>query len=1129
MLPKIPLAEWIQAIVDWMGLHLGGLFSVISTVIQSVVGFFAGLFLMPHPLLFILIVGIIAYLIGRLPLTLFTVIGFLLVDNLGYWTQTMNTLGLVITSALISIILGVPLGIWCAYSRTASRIITPLLDFMQTMPAFVYLLPAVTFFSLGVVPGVIASVIFAIPPTIRLTNLGIQQVSGELVEAADAFGSTAGQKLFKVQLPLAMPTLMAGINQTIMLSLSMVVIASMIGAQGIGAEVYRAVTQLQIGKGFEAGLAVVVLAIVLDRFTQSLFKPGKRAKSRVKGKQKAWIAAAATVLILAVGFTQYIDRSGTAASNSNAGSTVGEEVGYQIIGIDAGAGIMKSTAQAIKDYGLTEWTLIEGSGAAMTAALDKAVKNQEPIIITGWTPHWMFNKYDLKYLDDPKKTYGESEEIHTIARKGLKEDHPIAYEFLDRFAWTSDEMGEMMIAIQDGTSPEQAAQDWATKHADKVAEWTKGLQPVNGDTIKLSYVAWDSEIASTNLLKYVLEHDLGYKAEALQVEAGPMWTGVASGDVDASPAAWLPLTHADYWAEYKDKLDDLGPNMTGVKTGLVVPAYMDVNSIADLKGGQAPPPNAVGDEVDHQIIGIDAGAGIMKSTTQAIKDYDLTNWTLVEGSGAAMTAALDKAVKNQEPIIITGWTPHWMFNKYDLKYLEDPKKTYGESEEIHTIARKGLKEDHPTAYEFLNRFAWTSEDMGEMMTAIQEGASPELAAQDWATKHADKVAEWTKGLQPVSGDTFKLSYVAWDSEIASTNLLKYVLEHELGYKVDALQVEAGPMWTGVANGDVDASPAAWLPLTHADYWAEYKDKLDDLGPNMTGVKTGLVVPAYMNINSIEDLKDGAAADTAASGDFGKKVSYKIVGTDPGAGLMRLTANAMKDYDLSDWTLIEGSPAAMTAALDDAIKKQEPIVVTGWSPHWMFNKYELKYLKDPKKSYGDPEEIHTIGRLGLQEDHPVAYEFLSRFKWTAEDMGEVMIAIQEGTPPEQAAKGWADAHPEKVKDWTQGLQPVNGDAFKLSYAAWDSEIASTNVLKYVLEHDLGYKVTALQVEPGPMWIGVATGDVDASAAAWLPLTHADYYAQYKDDIVDVGTSMTGVSSGLVVPAYVDISSIEDLHS
>lgn len=255
-----------------------------------------------------------------------------------------------------------------------------------------------------------------------------------------------------------------------------------------------------------------------------------------------------------------------------------------------------------------------------------------------------------------------------------------------------------------------------------------------------------------------------------------------------------------------------------------------------------------------EIIGIDPGAGIMKATEQVISDYGLDDWKLIEGSGAAMTAMLDKAIKAEDPIIITGWTPHWMFAKYDLKYLEDPQKTYGEAEEIHTIVRQGLKDDHPTAYEFLDRFEWTSDEMGEIMTAIQEGSDPAAAAKAWADNHPERVDEWVKDLSPVSGDAFKLSYVAWDSEIASTNVLEYVLESKLGYDVTSLQVEAGPMWTGVASGDVDASAAAWLPLTHADYWAEFGEKLEDLGPNMTGVKTGLVVPAYMEINSIEDLK-----------------------------------------------------------------------------------------------------------------------------------------------------------------------------------------------------------------------------------------------------------------------------------
>lgn len=273
------------------------------------------------------------------------------------------------------------------------------------------------------------------------------------------------------------------------------------------------------------------------------------------------------------------DNTSGAASGGNGGSAMKQE----IIGIDPGAGIMKATEKVISDYGLENWKLIEGSGAAMTAMLDKAIKAESPIIITGWTPHWMFAKYDLKYLEDPQKTYGEAEEIHTIVRQGLKDDHPVAYEFLDRFEWSSDEMGEIMTAIQEGSDPAEAAKAWADANPERVDEWVKDLTPVSGDKFMLSYVAWDSEIASTNVLEYVLESKLGYEVTSLQVEAGPMWTGVASGDVDASAAAWLPLTHADYWTEFGEKLEDLGPNMTGVKTGLVVPAYMDITSIEDLK------------------------------------------------------------------------------------------------------------------------------------------------------------------------------------------------------------------------------------------------------------------------------------------------------------------------------------------------------------------------------------------------------------------------------------------------------------------------------------------------------------------------------------------------------------------
>lgn len=311
-------------------------------------------------------------------------------------------------------------------------------------------------------------------------------------------------------------------------------------------------------------------------------------------KLKSWSAATVLTLLVALLVSACGQSGGTAGGNTNgAGGTgaggegaapasIGEQVKHQIIGIDPGAGIMKATAAAIEEYGLSDWKLIEGSGAAMTAMLNEAIRKKEPIIITGWTPHWMFAKYDLKYLDDPKKVYGEAEEIHTIARLGLKNDHPEAYQFLTKFKWTSDQMGEIMTAIQEGKEPEAAAKAWMDANADTVSKWIEGIQPVSGKTFKFSYVAWDSEIASTHLLKVIMQEKLGYKVEALQVEAGPMWTGVANGDVDASVAAWLPLTHADYLDRFKDKIDDIGANMEGVKTGLVVPAYVDVASIADL-------------------------------------------------------------------------------------------------------------------------------------------------------------------------------------------------------------------------------------------------------------------------------------------------------------------------------------------------------------------------------------------------------------------------------------------------------------------------------------------------------------------------------------------------------------------
>lgn len=262
---------------------------------------------------------------------------------------------------------------------------------------------------------------------------------------------------------------------------------------------------------------------------------------------------------------------------------------------------------------------------------------------------------------------------------------------------------------------------------------------------------------------------------------------------------------------------------------------------------------SVGESVDYKITGIDPGAGIMEATEKAIVEYDLDKWAVTTGSGAAMTAALKKAYDKENPIIITGWTPHWKFAKFDLKYLEDPKGVYGGEEQIKTIARTGLAEDLPEAHQVLSNFHWTEEDMGEVMVAIQEGEKEDAAAQNWVDANPEKVAEWTDGVDQVDGDKIKLAYVAWDSEIASHNVVKLVLE-SVGYDVTLTQVEAGPLWTAVADGSADASLAAWLPITHKTYADKFDGKFEDLGANMDGVKIGLVVPQYMDIDSIEDLK-----------------------------------------------------------------------------------------------------------------------------------------------------------------------------------------------------------------------------------------------------------------------------------
>jgi glycine betaine/proline transport system permease protein len=270
-IPKIPIGQAIESAIDWLVEN----FSIVTKALSEVLG--AGLnalesvMLAAPPWLFILVAAILALLLSRSRgIGLFTLLGLSLIWNMGLWAATVSTIALVLISTMVAVSIGIPLGILAALNRAANRTVMPVLDVMQTMPAFVYLIPAIPFFGLGKVAAIFSTVIFSMPPAIRLTCLGIRQVPRELVECADAFGSDRWQKLFKLQLPMAMPTIMAGINQTVMLALSMVVIASMIGAKGLGGEVWKAIQRLQLGSGFEAGISIVIVAIILDRILQKV-------------------------------------------------------------------------------------------------------------------------------------------------------------------------------------------------------------------------------------------------------------------------------------------------------------------------------------------------------------------------------------------------------------------------------------------------------------------------------------------------------------------------------------------------------------------------------------------------------------------------------------------------------------------------------------------------------------------------------------------------------------------------------------------------------------------------------------------------------------------------------------------
>ncbi|GGY48783.1 ABC transporter permease/substrate binding protein [Streptomyces omiyaensis] len=343
-MPRLPLGSWVDSSVDWLQAQFAWLFDAVSGGITGLYDGIDAVLSAPQPLLLAGILAVVAWWLRGLATGLVSFAGFALVDSVQLWDEAMATLSLVLVATLVTLVIAVPLGVWAARSKTVSAVLRPVLDFMQTMPAMVYLIPGIIFFGVGVVPGIIATIVFALPPGVRMTELGIRQVDSELVEAAEAFGTTPRNTLLRVQLPLAVPTIMAGVNQVIMLGLSMVVIAGMVGGGGLGGAVYRAIGNVDIGLGFEAGVSIVVLAMYLDRMTGALGRQvsplGRRALAKARAataKRRAaqlWahrpqpVTALVGIVVLALvaGGSGFLGTGSPAGAASGHGKKIG--IGY---------------------------------------------------------------------------------------------------------------------------------------------------------------------------------------------------------------------------------------------------------------------------------------------------------------------------------------------------------------------------------------------------------------------------------------------------------------------------------------------------------------------------------------------------------------------------------------------------------------------------------------------------------------------------------------------------------------------------------------------------------------------------------------------------------------------------------
>ncbi|MFB8133871.1 ABC transporter permease/substrate binding protein [Streptomyces mirabilis] len=867
-MPRIPFGDWVNSAVDWLLNHMAWLFDFFKTVFQGTYDGIDAVLQAPEPLLLAGIFAVIAFWLRGTSAGVLTFVGFAFIDSLELWEDAMVTLSLVLVATLIALVVSVPVGIWAARSDRVSGIVRPALDFMQTLPAMIYLIPAILFFGTGAPAGIVATLIFALAPGVRMTELGIRQVDKELVEAADAFGTTPRDTLLRIQLPLALPTVMAGVNQVIMLGLSMAAIAGMVGTGGLGGDVNEAIGQLNVGLGSEAGVAIVILAIYLDRMTSALgtqVSPlGRRAAAKLRAAQglKIWsyrpssAVAVIGVVVLALvaggmGMFGGTDSTSTAADGENVGQgkkvTIGyipwdegvastflwkeilEERGFQVdtkqfdagplytslsqgdidfetdswlpttheqywkkygsklddlgswfgptslelsvpsymkgvdsladlkgkagtfggkvTGIESSAGMMGLLkSKVLKDYGLDkEYKVVDSSTPAMLAELKRAYAKKEPIVVTLWSPHWAYSDYDLKKLKDPKGAWGKGDGVHTLSRKGFAQDNPVVGQWLKNFRMTEKQLTGLEAEINKvGKGKQQdAVRAWLKRNpgvVDKLAPVKNSVAAAETKRpLDVAWFPWDEDVAVSYLWKNVLARR-GYTLNLKQMDVGPVYTGLASGDLDLNFDAWLPYAQSNYWDQHKNDLRDLGTWYRPTSLEIAVPSYVkDVKSLADLKGKAG--------TFGGRIIGIEPGTGEMNLLkTKVLPGYGLDKeYKVVDGSTPAMLAELKRAYAKKQPVAVVLWSPHWAYSEYQLTKLADDKKLFGEGNTIRTISSEKFPERYPQLTKWIKNFRMSESELGTLESEIKQRGQghEEAAVATWLKEHPDVVERMT--------------------------------------------------------------------------------------------------------------------------------------------------------------------------------------------------------------------------------------------------------------------------------------------------------------------------------------------------------------------------------------------------